>query len=202
MKTPEWSGAKVPRFVKQPDAYFAVRDGGMSVFPLVVFEVAFSQSYEEVRADVYQCLERTDGAVQLALLFAITEHPIVRPAGHDSATSDSHASSPGSYRHLRATFAGDEYVGALSAFAEVYPFDRAKGGCARLSAGPITDILPDIYDGGTIRLDLAIYSRALLNARKKMVLPCLLDKRRTSRKLQVATAAPDPEYRPSGSRVV
>lgn len=96
-------GQKVPGFVKQPDAYFAVRDGGRSMFPRVVFEVAFSHSYVEVRADVDQCLERTHGAVQLALLFAITEHPIVGPAGHDSTTSDSDTSSPESYRHLHAT---------------------------------------------------------------------------------------------------
>lgn len=121
-------GRKVPGFVKQPDAYFAVRDGGMSVFPRVVFEVAFSESYDEVRADVHQWLERTHGAVQLALLFAITEHPIVSPAGHDSAASDSDASSPESYRRLRATCDVDEYVGALSAFAEVYRFDSANGG--------------------------------------------------------------------------
>lgn len=66
----------------------------------------------------------------------------------------------------------------------------------------ITDILPHIHDGRTIELDLAIYARALLNAREKMALPRLLDKRRTSRKLQVAPSAPDPEYRPGGSQVI
>lgn len=68
-------GKHVLGVVKQPDAAFKYIGPSRNGFPRVVFEVAFSQSYESVLEDARQWLVRSKGAVQLCVIVKIYEHP-------------------------------------------------------------------------------------------------------------------------------
>lgn len=122
-------GRKAPAFAKQPDAFIGLKDNGETIFPRVVFEVAFSQSYDEVLDDVKQWLVRSEGGIPLVVLLYIEEHPI--PAGaaaddhddnkdDDQHSDDSVDSDVAMYQRLRNSCNVDHLVGPLSAFAELY----------------------------------------------------------------------------------
>lgn len=71
-------GKNVNGVYKQPDAAFkfagnhgAARNG----FPRVVFEVAFSQTYESVLEDARQWLVRAKGAIKLCVIVKLYEQP-------------------------------------------------------------------------------------------------------------------------------
>lgn len=122
-------GRKPPATAKQPDAAITLMTGIDSLFPRVVFEVGFSQTYDELFDDVRQWLERSEGAIPVAILIYIEEHPIESaPDGNttdDESTlhsDDSEASDVALYRRLRASCDVDRYVGLISAFAEVFRF--------------------------------------------------------------------------------
>lgn len=119
-------GRKPPAVAKVPDCYIGLRDKGESWFPRVVFEVGFSQSYEEVRDDAYQWLVRSDGGIPLVVLIKIEEHPIPAPPPDDDPQSDDSADSDVAiYRRLRAACDVDSLVGPISAFAELYRYGPA-----------------------------------------------------------------------------
>lgn len=121
-------GRKAPAFAKQPDAFIRLKDNGESVFPRVIFEVGFSQTYEEVMDDGRQWLVRSEGEIPLVVLIFIEEHPIpARPAvadvdmdGNDQNSDDSADSDVAMYRRLRLSCNVDDHVGPLSAFAELF----------------------------------------------------------------------------------
>lgn len=122
-------GRKAPAFAKQPDAFIGLKDNGETIFPRVVFEVAFSQSYDEVLDDVKQWLVRSEGGIPLVVLLYIEEHPIpASTAVHDDGdddnddqeSDDSVDSDVAMYKRLRDSCNVDHLVGPLSAFAELY----------------------------------------------------------------------------------
>ncbi|KAL0630602.1 hypothetical protein Q9L58_010549 [Maublancomyces gigas] len=95
-------GRKAPAIAKQPDAFFAIDDNGKSVFPRVVFEVRFSQSYAEVLDDVHQWLVHSEGRIPLVVLIYIEEHPIADcPDDAEPQSDDSADSNASMYQRLR-----------------------------------------------------------------------------------------------------
>lgn len=123
-------GRKAPAFAKQPDAFIGLKDNGETIFPRVVFEVAFSQTYDEVLDDVKQWLVRSEGGIPLVVLVYIEEHPIpASAAAHDGDNDDDETdqqsdnsvdSDVAMYQRLRNSCKVDHLVGPLSAFVEVY----------------------------------------------------------------------------------
>lgn len=120
-------GRTTPAFVKQPDMFIGLKDDGETIFPRVIFEVAFSQNYDEVTDDVNQWLVRSEGRIPLVVLINIEEHPIPRPALADDNTNSDDEYSDGTvdsdvemYQRLRNCCNVDRVVGPLSAFAEMY----------------------------------------------------------------------------------
>jgi hypothetical protein len=67
------SGKKRQAWTKFPDAIILFREPGGRSFPRVVFEVGFSESYDDLRNDVFQWLERSGGHIKLAVLVKIEE---------------------------------------------------------------------------------------------------------------------------------
>lgn len=116
-------GRKATAFAKQPDAFIGLNDDGTILFPRVVFEVGFSQSYAEVLDDVHQWLVRSEGRILVAVLIYIEEHEIAAPPDgevDDQHSDDSEASNVAMYERLRDSCDVDRYVGPLSGFAELY----------------------------------------------------------------------------------
>lgn len=116
-------GRKAPAFAKQPDAFIGLNDDGRVLFPRVVFEVGFSQSYTELLDDVHQWLVRSEGRIPLVVLIHIEEHDITAPPDsedEDQHSDDSEASDVAMYERLRSSCDVDRYVGPLSGFAELY----------------------------------------------------------------------------------
>lgn len=125
-------GRKAPATAKQPDASISLFSGVGSQVPRVVFEVGFSQSYDQVFNDVRQWLERSEGAIPVAILIFIEEHPIASPSDDntdddDNAqhSDDSEASNMSLYRRLSSSCDVDQYVGPISAFAELFRISPA-----------------------------------------------------------------------------
>lgn len=74
-------GKHATGLVKEPDAAFEYMDRRSNAVvasggcPRVVFEVAFSQTYESVLEDARQWLVRSQGAVRLCVVVKLHEHP-------------------------------------------------------------------------------------------------------------------------------
>lgn len=141
-------GRKAPAVAKQPDTFIALHNDGRILFPRVVFEVGFSQSYAEVLDDVHQWLVRSEGRIPLAVLIFIEEHEILAaPDGeeNDQHSDDSEDSDVAMYERLRDSCDVDRYVGPLSGFAELYRLGPAgvyRVGARIVSPHPLSTPCP------------------------------------------------------------
>lgn len=129
--------------MKQPDAAFQFADPAarLEAFPRVVFEAAFSQSYESVKDYAGQWLLRSEGAVKLVVVIKLFEGPIeppVVPGSEDPTpeTNDDDPESPASsvssafstasgYTNFLNTADPTLWVGPISGFLELYRYDPA-----------------------------------------------------------------------------
>lgn len=131
---------------KQPDAafYYIDRSGPFpkrDPFPRLVFEVAFSQSYDSVIEDARQWLVRSAGAVQLVVVVKLKEgfHPNVEsgeiqdagdPEDDDdnddtgSSNYSSEFSTPEGYQRWKTECNPDDWVGPITGFLELYRYNR------------------------------------------------------------------------------
>lgn len=127
--------------MKQPDAAFQFADPAarLEAFPRVVFEAAFSQSYESVKDYAAQWLLRSEGAVKLVVVIKLFEAPIAvldedpAPETDEHDDAESPASSPGSsfsnasgYTNFLNTVDPTLWVGRISGFLELYRYDSAS----------------------------------------------------------------------------
>ncbi|KAL0638039.1 hypothetical protein Q9L58_002975 [Maublancomyces gigas] len=208
---------KAPAFAKQPDAFIGLKDRSKCFFPRVIFEVDFSQSYEEVLDDTRQWLVRSAGGVRLVVLIYIEEHPI--PALRDDDDDDQHSddstdSDVAMYQRFYNSCNVDNHVGPLSAFAELYRLGGAGiyrvGARINIISPPsvsppapagqiqlsITDLLPDVVDNRVIDFDLAVFARGLQHSRRDMALSRILRRRRARRRAAASNKAVDADYQP------
>lgn len=129
---------------KQPDAafYYIDRAGTSSKrdqFPRLVFEVAFSQSYNSVVEDARQQLVRSVGAVRLVVVVQLEEgvYPNAESGGiqdaedlennnDDTGRSSylSKFSTPEGYQCWRTEWNPDDQVGPLTGFLELCRYNR------------------------------------------------------------------------------
>lgn len=129
---------------KQPDAafYYINRSGAFpkkDAFPRIVFEVAFSQSYDSVVQDAHQWLVRSGGLVQLVVVVKLDEgvYPQVvadqeetekeGEEDHDTHTASSiyssEFSSPAGYEHWVAHCDPNDWIGPITGFIELYRYN-------------------------------------------------------------------------------
>lgn len=131
---------------KQPDAafYYIDRSGTSlerDLFPHLVFEVAFPQSYDSVIEDARQWLVRSGGAVQLVVVVKLEEgfHPNAEggeiqeagdPENDDDDTGSSNYSSefstPEGYQRWKTECNPDDWVGPITGFLELYRYNRVS----------------------------------------------------------------------------
>ncbi|KAF8241417.1 hypothetical protein K440DRAFT_626652 [Wilcoxina mikolae CBS 423.85] len=132
-------GGKAVGIVKQPDVALQVR---RQMFPRIVFEVGFTQTYESLREDCRQWLIRSAGRVTRMFLVKIEEDDRVRrPEGVEdddaiggmaeearvkSMLLGSDDSTPDAYDELFENITVEDWVGKLTAFIEEYRYDSAS----------------------------------------------------------------------------
>lgn len=121
--------------IKQPDAafYYLDRSRGFPVkdaFPSIIFEVAFSQTYDSVVDAARQWIIRSEGQIKLAVVIKLTEGPIVPSDNADDSDASSDEEKYGSefscadaYNDFNLHCSPAVWVGPLDGFLELFRYD-------------------------------------------------------------------------------
>ncbi|KAL0631344.1 hypothetical protein Q9L58_009790 [Maublancomyces gigas] len=121
--------------IKQPDAafYYLDRSRGFPVkdaFPSIIFEVAFSQTYDSVVDAARQWIIRSEGQIKLAVVIKLTEGPIIPSDNADDSDASSDEEKYGSefscadaYNDFNLHCSPAVWVGPLDGFLELFRYD-------------------------------------------------------------------------------
>lgn len=122
---------------------------GEGVFPSLVCEVGFTESYIDLLEDARQWLEKSDGKVRLVMIVKLQEEkkstiksgainpireedntrqvPEDDDSERDNQAAEEFGSDPASYEDLRISCKTDDWVGPINGFLELWRYDEVSG---------------------------------------------------------------------------
>lgn len=125
---------------------------GEEVFPSLVCEVGFTESYIDLLEDARQWLEKSDGKVRLVMIVKLEEEQkstIIKSGAinpikegdnarqmpeddedyeeRENQAAEEFGSDPASYEDLRISCKTDDWVGPINGFLELWRYDRVSG---------------------------------------------------------------------------
>lgn len=149
---------------KEPDFAIILRDHDNGGFPMVVFEVAFSQPYRDLLVDAHEWLVGTDGLTRMCVVVSIEEDKAElnriknkgkKDAQHAADSEDSNDVPPehtpppvssatiiANYKNTEDAIAVSSYVGPFTAYLEAYVLDSTTTPPSIKLASPRLTILP------------------------------------------------------------